>query len=234
MPFFSNRPDLLQQQILQNLENNPEKFMDTPPTDLLIARQILEEELGSNTREIDRCLDLITQGKTPIFPRDQDELVLIKRVKGWRGNGIKSYTLATLCYKGIARWELYVDYSTPRSNYREDLTNLIQNTFSWNSNIKFYNAPITHKFYLLNENFEFETFINAPLTFISEDSILCSETPVLDEYFKIKILIFEDYSKYRKIITLQRWWKDKMWNPESPICQKWIAKVQAIFDANKK
>lgn len=230
MPFFSNRPDLLQQQILQNLENNPEKFMDTPPTDLSIARQILEAELGSNTREIDRCLDLITQGKIPIFPRDQNPG--LNPFKPTRYHNKNYYDLKKYYNNIIESWKLYVDYSTPRSNYRKNLTHLMENTFP---RIQVLPINLEYQLFALTTSFELENYrCNLPCTLIPNVTIPCSETPVLDEYFKIKILIFEDYSKYRKIITLQRWWKDKMWNPESPICQKWVAKVQAIFDANKK
>lgn len=239
MPFFTGHLDLLKVEIIHHMETQLEDFLNLQPTHLKVARQILETEI-SNPYEIKRCLNLIEHGQCPVLARDQNADPLPNEIVDW--------------FKWLDQRQNYVNYSTPLSKYREDLQNYMCPQFSRVRTIEeLKTRPVVYFIVISSEGktlveWSYEISINADgdpvwhnkLHFNDgvlygtdflwpryEKTVLCDKVPNFDARL---VWIFRDYANYRKIITIQRWWREQFYNPESKICQKWVARVQKIFD----
>lgn len=242
-----------------------------PRRDRDLWEQLIQREIGDYPIAVKSAHRILDQGRIPVFPQHQDN------VFGYPHIGYIQQWLFNL--------EHYIDFGTPRSLYRRDLSNILRKikfVMNWNQ-MKNLPCPI-HLFKVINT--KFDIYQDTNVRFIIHQ-ILDPETACVDfEYFhtnmldrwvsierKIKniginrgqfslslpethevmkydnnqeyrgsILVLEipendeilnkilnDFSKYRKIITIQRWWTQIFYDPQSRICKKWTDRVQETF-----
>lgn len=236
MPFFSGHLELAKEQTYRHFEKNPKLYFNAHPTDLDLCRQVLERE-GVSKAEMKRCLKLLAEGKEVKFPRDQD-LDEFKPFNYSIDSIYDEYSpgLASI-YHLFHLWEEYVNFPTPRTNYRQDVQRFIKSMFPTEISS---NDIKDRNFYQikLKKNWEsgFDIAKVEPNEYFGmhyANCIYTSEQPVLDPYYNLKLYILKKYARYRKIIFIQRQWRERFYNPESEICRRWTDRVQKTFDKNK-